>query len=212
MNIEAGFSNDNAIIETFIVQATAMIRQFTRREWTSAQYTDYLDTADIDTAIRRGKGVYISQLREKPVSVADAEYPVLIYSTSGNWEDATPINRNNYIVDTRKSQIIMYPGVMTYRPRSLRCVYTAGYPVQTVAEPNNIDADAELVMVSANIRQACIAQAAYMTRRELNNTAGSSRDEGGNRMRGYHLTQTGFVREAFALIRTETRLFVGGST
>lgn len=216
MNIEDAFTRDDAMIETFIEQATAMIRQHTRREWTQNVYTDYLSTADIDVAINRG-GVYKATLREKPISVAPAEYPALRYSASGNWDDTDDIPISNYTIDVRKNQIIMYPGVMTYRPRSLRCVYTAGYPVVDVTVypdplPNPPPLPYEVVQVPTNIRQACIAQAAYMVRRELNSTAGSSREEGGNRMRGYWMTQTGLVREALALIRTEVRLLVGGNT
>lgn len=213
MSVEDGFTRDDAMIEIFIEQATAMIRQFTRREWTEQEYTDYLSTADIDVAINRGKGVYAATLREKSVNVTDELYPALRYSASGNWDDTADIPRSNYTVDVRKNQIIMYPGVMTYRPRSLRCVYTAGYPVVDMAPVTDPPSPPDyVVQVPNNIRQACIAQAVYLTRRELNNTAGTSREDGGNRMRGYWMTQTGFVREALALLRTEVRLLMGGNS
>lgn len=206
-----GFTRDNNLIAIFIEQATAMIRQFTRREWTAQIYTDYVSTVDVDVSIKRG-GIFVAPLREKPVNVSEELYPQLRYSASGRWDDTADMDREDYTIEARKNQLIMYPGVMEHRPRSLRITYTAGYPTQDVAEPENVDADADLVMVPNNLRLACMAQAAYMTRRELNTTAGTSRESGGNRNRGYSVTSTGLVAEALALIRTETRIFVGGTT
>lgn len=209
MRTETGFVGDDPLILSSIKQATSMIRQFTRREWTVAEYTDYLDTVDIDTGIRRGRGVYILSLREKPLDLRDAFYPKLRYSASGRWDDTDDIDRKHYVADGRKNQIILYPGVMDHRPRSMRVVYRAGFLTDDMV---NDGGDEELVHVSQQLRDACLFQSVYFVRRELNVTAGTSRDGEQSKLRGYWVTPSGLVREAVALLRTEGRVLVGGNT
>lgn len=204
ISTEDAFTRDDALIESCIKQATSMVRQFTRRDWTEAEYTDYLDTSDIDVSIRRGRGVYINTLREKNINITDPKYPVLKYSANGRWDDMDAIPRANYAIDVRKNQIILYPGVMDSRPRAIRCTYWAGYPIDAT--------DPELVLVSPALQTATLMQATYMLRRELNAIAGSSRENGAPTMRGYGVSTTGFTREALAILRSEVRIFVGGNT
>lgn len=204
MDTEIGYTRDNNLIALYIEQSSELIRQYTRRQWDRAQYTDFLDTADIDVAIQRGRNFYAATLREKPVDVADAFYPKVRYSPSGKWDDATDLDRSVYSVDVRKSQIILYPALMVHRPRSLRVTYYAGY-APTVE-------DVDIIAVPAHIKMACVAQTGYYVRRHLNQTAGTSTEDGGNRLRGYFVTQNGLIREAVALLKSEVRLLVGGNT
>jgi hypothetical protein len=203
MQSEESFTRDNNLIALYIEQSSALIRQYTRREWDMGEYTDYLDTHDIDVAINKGKGAYIVTLREKPVVVTEDFYPKIRYSVSGNWDDYADADRQQYSCDPRKSQIILYPGLMTSHPRALRVVYRAGYSLI----PNTDD----VVDVPSNIKSACIAQAAFYVRRALNNVSGTSRKDSQERMASYGVTKTGLVSEALALLRTEVRLFVGGN-
>lgn len=203
MQSEETFTRDNNLIALYIEQSSALIRQYTRREWDMAEYLDYLDTNDVDVLINKGKGAFIVTLREKPVSVSDALYPKIRYSASGQWNDVADLDREYYTCDARKSQIIMYPGLMTSRPRSLRVVYHAGYPILAGTD--------DVVDVPANIKSACIAQTVFYVRRALNNVSGTNRKDSQERLASYGMTKTGLIREALALLRTEVRLFVGGN-
>jgi hypothetical protein len=202
MQTEEGYTRDNNLIEIYIEQASAIIRQYTRREWDEAEYTDYLDTNDIDVMVNKGKGVYIVTLRERPVSIDEPDYPKVRYSATGRWDDVADLDRSAYTVDARKNQVVMYPGLMSSRPRALRVVYRAGYGLTEVG--------GDTVAVPANIAAACIAQTAFYVRRALNNVSGTNRKDSHERLASYGMGQTGLIREALALIKTEVRLFVGG--
>lgn len=204
------YTGHDSVIASAIEQASALIRTYTRREWDLQQYTDFADTSDIDVAIQRGKGVYIVSLREKPVSVEPSKYPKLRYSPSGKWDDVADLDNSLFHVDPRKNQIIMYPAAMTYRPRSLRIVYWAGYPTMDVAMPTATNADPNCLAVPDNIRMACLAQAVFIVKRTLNDVTGTTRKDSQERLSSYGLNNTsGLVRDALALLRTEVRLFMG---
>lgn len=204
------FTGNDAIMQHYIAQATAQIRTYTRRQWDYGEYTDYVNTADIDTAIRRGKASFVVSLREKPVSIEPGKFPKLRYSVSGRWDDTTDFDTSLYQLEVRTNQVVLYPGVMQYHPRALRIVYWAGYVTQAVAFPDDEDADANVLVVPDNIKMACIEQASYHVRKYLNNVAGTNRTSGQEKIAAYGaLNAAGLTRDALSLLRYEGRIFVG---
>ena len=203
LRTEAGWTEDNSLMQAQIIQATTLIRAYTRRDWEKANYVDYFNTFEIDVAIRQGTGFAKFSTREKPISILTGEYPTVKFNTGGDWENTGDIPTTLYDVDTRLGQIIFYPIKMRSYGRSLRVSYFAGFPVD--------DTDPNLLLVSANLKQACIAQAAYQVRRILNDLLGNSRDGQASRTAHRKLTASGFVQEALVFLTPETRLFVGSN-
>lgn len=197
------WTGDDPLIEAQIVAATALIKEFTRRDWVRAEYTDYFNTADIDIAIRQGRDFVAFSLREKNVSVAEGEYPVLKFNTGGDWANTTALTTDTYAVDTRLSRIIMYPQKMRSYDRSIRCVYTAGFARD--------ETDTDLVLVPSNIATATAMQAAFATQRILNATTGSSSKKNKTGQTTFAVKASGLVAEAQALIRQEVRLMMGSN-
>ena len=202
--IEPGFTQDDAMLSVFIEQASAQIREYTRREWDRGQYIDYVNTTDIDRHIKRGKSTYVISLSEKNVSVADGEYPALRYETAGQWEKTDDIPRDVYSVDTHKSQIIIYPQILTHAARAVRIVYTAGY------SPLTTEGNSEVLDVPSNIKAACLAQANFLFRRHINSLSGSNMTRGQARgLEIYGVTPSGLTGEAVALLKSEVKLLTG---
>lgn len=195
------WSQDDALINSQIMTATAMIREYTRRDWTLGGYVDYFSTADIDVAISQGRGFVTFTLREKPVDVEEANYPIVKFNTAGNWENTQQLSLKSYSVDPRLNQIIIYPSKMRSYGRSLRVAYQAGYALD--------DADSELVLVPQNIRRACAIQAAFQTKQVLDGSLGavSKKDKTGTTTFG--LTQNGLLQSVVGMLRGESRTFVG---
>ncbi len=203
MNTADGWTEDDDTAAMQIEAATALIRAYTRREWEYGNYVDYFDSPDIDVAIRQGRGYVNFTLREKPVSVEDGFYPTIKYNSGGKWDDSAALDRTMYAVDTRLSRLTIYPEKMTSTGRSIRVSYYAGYPVD--------DTDPLLLLVGANLRNACIRQAAYLVRKELNATLGSSREGSASRAPGEKVAANGLLMDVLTLIKPETRLLTGNA-
>jgi hypothetical protein len=201
INNEDGFTGDDTLINAHILIATALIREYTRRDWTKAVYTDYFTTVDVNLHIRVGKAAAPFYLREKPLSTLVGEQPVVRYSSSGEWDDATDLTTNYYEVDHRKNAVIIYPEIMRSSVRSLRVTYTAGYAVDGT--------DPELLLVSPNLKHACAIQAADRVRHVLNETSGKKSKQDRKGLAEFSRNSSGLVGEALSLIKSEPRLFVG---
>jgi len=209
LNIESGWTRDNDIINLYIEQATALIRQYTRREWDYGQHIDFASTTDIDTAIRRGSNTYTVTLREKNL---DTTMPFSIrYDAAGKFDDAADVDPSIYSIDTRRNQIVFYPSLMRSADRNIRISYYAGFKVIEPDDPQNIPADfeADILDVPANLRLACVAQTAYFVRQYYNSVTGTTRKDSQARVKEAGLTGAGLVAEALALIKSETRLLMG---
>lgn len=202
LNNEVGYEQDNALIERQIEQATALIREYTRRDWERGTYVDYFDTATIDRAIAMGRTHVSFYLRERPLVIDEGVYPSVQFNTSGRWDNALPLNPSAFNVNVRLGSIVMYPSVMRYYGQSIRVSYMAGYPID--------GEDSSLCLVASNLKSACAQQAAFAVRRTINETSGSR--SSGNKLinREYAMTQSGLVAEAHALVRSSARILVGG--
>lgn len=199
LNTADAYTGDDTAIEAQIVNATALIRAFTRREWETATYTQYFDTQDINIAFRPGKAMARFTLNERPLqSITSVKY-----HTGGDFEDVQALSaaNNHYYVDLNKNQIIMYPSYMTHNLRSLQVVYVAGYAI-------NGD-DATLLDVDTNLRTACAVQAAFSWRRIINETGGKSQKQDRKGFANYKVGANGLVMEAQAMLRNKTRLLMG---
>lgn len=201
--VQEGYNGDDALLGYFIMQASAQIRAYTRRQWDRAEYTDYVSTTDIDRHIRRGKATFVVSLREKNVSIEDNFYPKLRYETAGKWDETDDIDHSVYYVDTQKSQIIIYPQILTSNARSVRVVYTAGYAVIP-----NVD-NGTVLDVPDNIRAACVAQANWLFRKHLNDTNGTDRSKGQERVAAAGVTSGGLCAEALSMLKSEVKLLTG---
>jgi hypothetical protein len=200
----AGYNGDDTLIQQQILKATALIRNYTRRDWEKAVYTEFFTTYDVDITINQGRNFARFPLKEKPVSVEAGEEAVIVFNTAGRFEDTQPLQYDiDYSVDTGSNSIIMYPSKMESMGRSLRVIYTAGYPIN--------DTDATLLDVAPNICQACIVQAAFYTQRILNASGGTYAKSDKTGSKDYSLTKSGFVADALHLIKPETRILIGSN-
>ena len=200
LNQHSGYNADDTLIQTQIELATQLIRNFTRREWEAGSYTDYFSTQDVDVLIGKGRGHVKFFLSERNVSGT----PDVVFNTAGKFGDTQALEMGtDFYLDTRVNAIVMYPGIMTYSGRSLRVIYTAGYPIN--------DSDALLLEVPTDIRMACQQQAAFMTRRVLNATTGTSEKSNKTGSSISKVGGSGLVMEAQALLRTNTRTLIGSN-
>ena len=202
LNQHAGYNGDDTLIQQQIEKATALIRSYTRRDWELSSYTEFFTTYSQDISIRQGRNFVMFPLKEKPVAVIPE--PVITFNTAGRFDDTEPLQYDvDYVVDQNKNQIIMYPSKMEVAGRSLKVVYTAGYPINS--------GDARVLDVPGNIRAACCVQAAFYTKRILNANEGSSQKSDKTGYKVYSLTKSGFVTEALNLIKPETRVLIGSN-
>lgn len=194
-----GYTGDDAELTIHIQTATALIREYTRRDWERDTYVDFFDSKDINIAIGQGNGYTQFQLREKPVqSITSVKF-----NTSGDWTNTDPLESYLYELDVRRNRVIIYPTLMNSYGRSLRIEYVAGYEVN--------DTDTDLLDVAENLKRACAIQAGFQWQRVLNMTSHSSKKQDRRGTKEYQVTPSGLVAEALALIKGETRLLVGGN-
>jgi hypothetical protein len=198
----AGYNGDDALISQQVEKATALIRSYTRRDWEKASYTEFFTTYDQDITIRQGRNYVVFPLKEKPIDLTTE--PVVTFNTAGNFANTDPLQYDiDYFVDTNKNQIVMYPAKMEVAGRSLKVVYTAGYDINSQ--------DTSLLDVPANIRLCCAIQAAFWTKRILNQTTGSTQKSDSTGFKVFATTRSGFVAEALNLIKSETRVLIGSN-
>lgn len=195
------WTGDDALIDGQIQTATALLRAYTRRIWEKAQYTDYFSTQTIMREIGVGSNYSAYYLKEKPLSTIASEAPVVKYSTGGEWANAVPLQATTYEIDYNASKVIFYPYHITANGRVIQVTYYAGYPVN-VTDPTILD-------VSTALKQACIIQAAFSTRRIINATSGASSTRGARRGLAFTSTVSGLMPEALALVKDNTRVLVG---
>jgi hypothetical protein len=200
-NIQNSHTDDDALLMQQIEAATALLVEYTRRDWVQMQRTQYFSGADVDAAINRGRGYVKFGLREK--NVLTDPYPVVRYSPSGNFGDARELEPNSYSVDNRLSQIIIYPTVFTSSGRSIQIVATTGFPMSTE------EGEEELCLVPHNLRTACAKQASFAAAQILNQTSGNGSATDTSAGSTFRMSKSGLVMEAFALVKSEVRTFVG---
>lgn len=198
LNTLDGYSGDDTSINEHIKNATALIRTVTRRNWETGTHTQYFDTQDINIAIRPGSAMARFSLKEKPLqSITSVKY-----NTGGNFTDTDALTEGvEYVVDTDRNQLIMYPSYMSRNLRSLQVVYVAGYTVDTT--------DTELLLVDHALATACAIQAAFTWRRVVNETSGKSQKQDKKGYANYRVAASGLVMEAQAMLRDKTRLLTG---
>lgn len=197
-----GYNGDDALIQQQVEKTTALIRTYTRRDWERASYTEYFTTYEQDIQIKVGRNYVMFPLKEKPVDLAVT--PIVTFNTAGRFADTQALQYNvDYVVDTNKNQIVMYPSKMEVAGRSLQVVYTAGYEIN--------QSDQRILDVPVNIRMACCIQAAFYTRRIINQQSGSQQKSDKTGFKVYDLTRSGFVSEALHLIKPETRVLIGSN-
>lgn len=201
LNTNDGYTGDDAAIEAQIVNATALVRAATRREWEAATYTQFFDTQDINIAIRPGQAVARFTLNEQPLqSITSVKF-----HTGGDFDNTTALSEadNDYYVDLARNALILYPSYMSRNLRSLQVVYVAGYEI------NGVDSD--LLDVDASLRAATAAQAAFTWRRIINETSGKSQKQDRQGFANYRIGANGLVMEAQAMLRGKTRLLTGSN-
>jgi hypothetical protein len=200
-NQQDGYTGDDALITQQIETATALIQEYTRREWTQAVRTQYFSGADVDAAINRGRGYVKFSLREKNPLLDP--YPTVRYSPSGKFGNATDLTREAYSVDQRLSQIIIYPTVFSSTGRSIQIIATTGFPLSDVV------GEEDVVLVPQNLRAACAKHAAFSAAQILNQTSGNAATVSQSAGSTFRMSRSGLVMEAFALVKSEVRTFVG---
>lgn len=198
LNTMDGYTGDDAGMEAQIINATALIRSFTRRQWEEATYTQYFNTQDINVAIRPHAAVALFSLNEKPVQ----SITTVKFHTGGDFENAKELVEGiEYKTDIDNDKIILYPSYMSSRLRSLEVVYVAGYPIN--------DTDAQLLDVDSNLRAACAIQSAFLWRRIINETSGTGQKQDRKGFMNYKIGANGLIMEAQAMLRSKPRLLMG---
>lgn len=198
LNTADGYTGDDAAIAQHIINATSLIRAFTRRTWERATYTQYFDTQDINIAIRSGQAMARFYMKERPLqSITSVKY-----HTGGDFANAIVLEEDiDYRVDIISNQLIMYPSYMSRNLRSLQVVYVAGYEVDVT--------DPDLLLVSTDLAGACAIQAAFTWRRVINETSGKAQKQDRKGFANYKISSNGLVMEAQAMLRGYTRLLTG---
>lgn len=194
-----GYNGDDALITEHIITATATIREYTRRNWERTQRTQLFDSKDINQSLNVGQGMASFTLKEKPLVSIDT----VVFHAGGAFADARALDAANYTVDLDRNRVVIYPGIMTSGRGQLQVTYTAGY------EPDATDP--LLLKVGTNIARACAIQAAFTTRQVLNETSGKKQKQDKLGFANFGLTSSGLVADALALVKSETRILVGGN-
>ena len=197
LNAADGYAGDDAQIENHIKQATALIRNYTRRKWERASHTQYFSTQDISIAFGMSRSVAKFSLKERPVqSITSVKF-----HTGGDF--GTVENLASTVWELDENKIVMYPSLMHHHERALRVEYVAGYLPDTD--------DPLLLDVSEHLRQACAVQASFTWRRVINETQGKSQKQDKKGFANYSTNSSGLISEALALLKTETSIMVGSN-
>lgn len=196
LNTLDGYTGDDAAITQHIKTATSLIRKYTRRNWTRQSYTQHFSTQMINVALGTGVGVARFTVNERPVHSITS----IKYSPEGDWANTTDLESD--LFEVTDSGFVIYPNIMRFYPRSMRVVYDAGYEVD--------GDDAELLLVDENVAAACAIQAAFTFQRVINETQGAGQKQDKKGFTTYRLNSSGLVGDALALLKSETRILVGG--
>lgn len=197
LNAADGYAGDDNQIETHIKQATALIRNYTRRVWERGTYKQYFSTQDISIAFGMSRSVAKFTLKERPVQSITS----VRFHTGGDFDTVEDLTSRVWEQDG--NNIIMYPSLMHHHERSIQVIYIAGYL------PNGDDV--ELLDVAENMRQACAIQASFTWRRVINETQGKSQKQDKKGFANYSTSSSGLISEALALLKTETSIMVGSN-
>jgi hypothetical protein len=196
LNAVDSYSGDDTAITQHIKTATSLIKRYTRRSWVEATFVEHFSTQQINVALGTGVGVARFTLKERPIQSITA----ILYSPSGDWANTTALESTMY--EITGSGFVIYPNVMRYYPRSIRCTYVGGYALDGT--------DAELVLVPEHVAAACAIQAAFTFRRVINETSGSKQKQDKKGFVTFDLNAAGLIGDALALLKSETRILVGG--
>jgi hypothetical protein len=197
MDLSISYTGRDDMFTDAIMDATALIRAYTRRNYDYAAYTQYASVSRTDVVLSIGRQVNKITLDERPID--PAKMPIVTYSQFGDWANAIPLLTSYYQVDYARNQIVLYPGDTFFTERSLKIDYYAGYL------PDATDTD--LLLVSRNIKAACAVQAAFSIKRQVNQSAGEDQARSGrNNLVKYHVNASGLIPESAALLRGEVRL------
>lgn len=194
-----GYTGDDTLITSHIEQATALLRQYTRRNWEFATRTQLFDSRHIQTSYGLGQNVAGFTLKEKPLIAVKT----VKYHTGGLFADTEALDPAHYTVDFERNRVLIYPYVMTFNRGSLQVTYEAGY------QPDGTDT--ALLLVAPNLKMACAIQAAFTFRRVINENTGNRQKQDKQGAATVSLTSSGLITEALALVKGETRTLVGGN-
>lgn len=164
----SGIGADNSSMDERITRTirlvTKNIQKYCRREFIKRERTEFFPTVD-----RR----YTSE----PQTIMPKEMKFDMSATFNLWYDeyivdwtsGLPLTINeDYAVDTDRSQITLFINTIK-RTRSVKLLYTAGWPVSTSLETPN------LIEVDSDLRTVCAMQAHYSLERAMNKQIGQKK-------------------------------------
>lgn len=198
VNMLAGWTEKDAELLAHVQQATALIREYTRRDWEHATRTQLFDSQSIQVAFGNGLNVARFIFAEKPLTAVNS----VTYNTGGSFGTSDALEADDFMVDLERNRVLVYPKVMSYNAASIQINYDAGY------QPDATDPD--LLLVAPNLRMACAVQAAFTFKRVLNENSGNKQKSDKKGFGIVNLGSSGLITEAQALVRSEVRTFVGG--
>lgn len=193
-NVQAGFTDNDADIESAIRSVSLLIQNVTRREWHSDRRVEIhpVPTAPVRKTFRFWPKV-------RPISAA-ASVELRLMGEGGYVGEAIPAT--GYNVNYAEHRIDVFPGFITKGYAFLRLTYTAGLvPL--------LD-DADVFDAPADIRRGCAMQSAFAFSRVINETLGVVQKAGKTGNTTFRVMQNGFIPEAHQLIAPHIRPLTGG--
>lgn len=189
-------------ITAHIKTATALIRAYTRRDWERRTHIEYFNALDID--VLRGIGSSPLQLRLSEFPVVTPLSIALRYSPSGQFDLVEDEPTDRYVYEQAeygKGVVNVYTSYMEASNRSIRAIYNAGFL------PDGSDND--LLLVDENLKQACVQQAAFMYRRQLDGEQGQQQKGNRRGQAQFNMRPTGLIAEAQGLVKSYVKIFTG---
>lgn len=197
-SVEPTWAEKDALLELSIKTATAQIREYTRRQWTLATYTQFLGENALNGMYEDARGYLEMYFDEYPVVASSVALKV--NPGNGSWVDGDDYT-DSVEVDAGKNKLIIYSGSNLGRPRAIRVTYEAGYPVN--------GSDTELLDVDATLSSACALQAAFTYRRTIDGDNNKSEKWKGGNFAKFTSKSSGLTSEVQALLKSRVRLFTG---
>lgn len=192
----ANFLGHDAVMDKLIPVATSQIRQFCRRKFDLAEYTEYFMSPD-SLSTPEPRRIYVN---EPPISLGtvfayhDATGVYIVESSI-----AELIENTDFSVDYEQGVITLL-GSFSYNRRGIKVIYTGGY---TVA--------GDLLSVPDDIKMGCAMQTAFLLERNLAGQMGQVTAEDATRMSAKFTASatSGLISEVQNMVATYRRPLIG---
>jgi len=217
IEIRAGFTGKDNLLDGLILTATRQIETATRRSFTKQSRVEILDTkksvdvfydfsGDYDSGDYTSIKEQVITLKGVPIDNTLNDFR-LYYDLERVWASTSVINSSDYYRDDENSLIYLkYP---TSSARlSLKAVYTAGYAVTAATNvlPANLSA-----AIPSDLKLACIYQVMWLYNKRFPETMNVTQDslDGAASARNFTKPIAGIVPDAWNLLSPYRNIMLG---